>query len=78
MTIGDIKNFIYIPSSGFIEVVKDGPIEMGVHPLDYPFKPKEEKVLSDQAILRRLRRQYPGCKIVQNDGMWEVIFEEDE
>lgn len=72
MRTGEKKTFMYIPSLGIIE----------------SFKTREEAVnnnnqgqdaqkMIDNKILKRLQKEHPGCRIIQNGNSWSIIPTEE-
>lgn len=72
MRIRDWKNFIYIPTVGFIEVIVGEIVEKEKHKFQVEDK-NENKAIRDQKIFTRLQKEYPGCTIIQNGDLWGII-----
>ncbi len=72
MRIRDWKNFVYIPTIGFIEVIVGEIVETENHKFHVQYR-GENKALRDQTIFTRLQTEYPGCTIIQNGDLWGIV-----
>ncbi len=66
MQVGAKKSLVYIPSMGFLEVVGEERVKRKEEALT-------ESEMIDNTILRRLQKQYPGCRIIQDGNKWSVF-----
>ncbi|MCM3568993.1 hypothetical protein [Neobacillus mesonae] len=74
MYIGEKKNFIYVPSIGFIECTVSAAWQKeDILTVDE----QVERTMNDPAILKKLQEMHPGCEIVQDGNRWDVIPKKD-
>ncbi|WHY86012.1 hypothetical protein QNH39_26135 [Neobacillus novalis] len=68
MQAGEKKTFMYIPSLGIVESFKTRDEAVNEN------NPEQAaQKIFDDTVLRRLQKEYPGCRIIQNGNSWAII-----
>jgi len=74
---GSVKKLVYIPKLGFLDDIWSAIGEESPKDNQSQIQQETSRELTkvDQIILKRLQKEYPGCKIIHNGNRWEVVPE---
>ncbi|MFJ7727883.1 hypothetical protein ACIQXV_17190 [Neobacillus sp. NPDC097160] len=72
MKPGEKKNFVLIPFLGLIEAG-----DTKKETMERIERARADKEIADKKTLRRLRKKFPNCTIVQDGLSWNIIPRED-
>ncbi|MFK9094373.1 hypothetical protein [Bacillus salipaludis] len=71
MQAGEKKTFMYIPSLGIVR-----SFETREEAVNENNQGQAAQKIFDNTVLRRLQKEYPGFRIIQNGNSWSIIPKE--